>query len=70
MVIIAIVVTCLLALTVFYLMSLYNGKVIDKNKNYVPDVVEKKYWLFDSYVKRVIKAIKYLYNIILNKDVS
>ena len=52
-----------------YLVMLYSEKIQDENKNYVPDSVEKKYWILDAYIKRVVKATKYLYKVIIARDV-
>mgnify|MGYP001487046444 CR=1 FL=1 len=63
-----IIILILLAVIAF-LVLLYSEKIQDDNKNYVPDSVERKYWLFDKYVKKVISATKNLYKVILGKDV-
>jgi len=63
------IIILLLLAVIAFLVLLYSEKIQDENKNYVPDSVEKKYWIFDAYVKRVVKATKYLYKVIIARDV-
>jgi len=63
------IIILLLLAVIAFLVLLYSEKIQDENKNYVPDSVEKKYWILDAYVKRVVKATKYLYKVIIARDV-